>query len=81
MTKSARRKAARETRIRFVVQRAMRGYDELPQNEKVELLLGLAEVCKPLPGQEAEAARATAWGIQVSEKQQLKFRELVAPTS
>lgn len=69
----------KEKRIRIVAQRAMQGYDTLPQTEKIELLLALAEVFELLPGQEAEAARSTAWSLQVAERQQLKFRGLIDP--
>lgn len=60
--------------LRFVARRALHGYDALPTTEKIRLLLGLAEF---LPADEAQAARSTAWTIQVAEQQQLKFRGLI----
>lgn len=61
-------------RVRLIAQCALRGADVLTPTDKVELLLGLADV---LPGAEAEAARCTAWAIQAAEAQQLKFREML----
>lgn len=61
-------------RLLLVAQCAMRGYEDLPATTKVELLLGLAEC---LPEAEAEAARLTAFTVQESERQQLKFYGLL----
>jgi len=61
-------------RRQLIAQRALRGYEELGSAQKVELLLGLAEI---LTGEKADAARATAWAIQTTEAQQMKFRGLL----
>ncbi|HRJ47467.1 MAG TPA: hypothetical protein PKY38_08910 [Opitutaceae bacterium] len=69
--------ALRNQRVRHIAQRALRGYGELSAAEKIELLLSIAEIYEPLGGPEAEAARSTAWTLQMAEQQQLKFRELL----
>lgn len=71
-------KTQRQQRLLLVAQRALRGYDDLPANVKIELLLGLA-AC--LPKSEAEAASLTAFTVQESERQQLKFRGLLGGDS
>lgn len=55
----------------------MRGYDELSNTAKVELLLGLADIL-PRKSPQAQAARLSAWSIRASEGQQLKFIELLS---
>lgn len=62
----------------LLARRALRGYEELPTTaEKIELLLAAADV---LPPQEATAARSTAWSLQMVERQQLAFAELINRT-
>lgn len=62
-------------RIMLVARRAMRGYDELPAPQKIELLLGLAEC---LPETEKEAALHAAFCLQQAEAKQLHFRGLIS---
>lgn len=68
----------RNQRVRHIAQRALRGYGDLTTAQKIELLLSIAEIYEPVGGPEAEAARSTAWTLQVAEQQQLKFCELLA---
>lgn len=54
----------------------MRGYDELPAADKIELLMGLADML-PKKSREGQAARQSAWILKASEQQQLKFKDLL----
>ena len=62
------------TAKRRVVTQAMSTFQQLDPPQRIELLDGLALM---LEGVEAEEARHTAFMIQKSEEQQLKFRELL----
>jgi hypothetical protein len=59
---------------RFVALQAMSTFQQLDSSRRIQLLDGLALI---LDGDEAEEARHTAFLIQKSEEQQLKFRELL----
>jgi hypothetical protein len=59
---------------RFVVRQAMSTFPQLAPAQRIQLLDGLSLI---LDGDEAEEARHTAFMIQKSEAQQLKFRELL----
>lgn len=63
--------------VKFLIERAMAGSDQLCPAARLRLLRGVAKIC-PAGSQERESVTQIAFHLQRAESEQLSFRELLS---